>query len=134
METTRSLTDDWRCVEEVFRRAVFNVAAANDDDHGRNHAFLMDAAGKWRMAPAFDLTLASYPLASGFRAARVDGKAANITRKDLIRLGEAHDVGHPGRIIDQVLDAIAQWGRHAATHGITPANAASVGAQHRPGL
>jgi serine/threonine-protein kinase HipA len=131
MEIARSLTDDRRCVEEIFRRAVFNVAAANDDDHGRNHAFLMDAAGKWRLAPAFDLTFASYPLASGFRAARVDGKAANITRKDLIRLGEAHDVSNPGEIIEQVLDAIAQWGRHSAANGITAANAANVGVQQR---
>jgi len=133
MEIARSLTGERDCVEEVFRRAVFNVAAANDDDHGRNHAFVMDAVGKWRLAPAFDLTLASYPLASGFRAAHVDGKAASITRKDLIRLGEAHDVSHPGDIIEQVREAVGQWPQHAAANGITPANAANVGAQQRVG-
>ena len=131
MEIARSLTEDQRNVEEIFRRAVFNVAAANDDDHGRNHAFLMDATGAWCLAPAFDLTLASYPLASGFRAARVNGKAAHITRQDFIRLGEAQAVRNAGEVIDQVLAAIAQWERHAAANGVTLANAATVAAQQQ---
>ena len=29
-------------VEELFRRAAFNVAARNQDDHTKNIAFLMD--------------------------------------------------------------------------------------------
>ena len=119
METTRSLTSDHRCVEEVFRRAVFNVVAANDDDHGRNHAFLMDSAGQWTLAPAFDLTLASYPLASGFRAARVNGKASQINRRDFLQLAAKHDVRHPGEIIDQVLDAVTRWDDHAVANGIS---------------
>ncbi len=40
---------------ELFRRMVFNVIIGNTDDHGRNHGFLMDPAGKWRLAPAFDV-------------------------------------------------------------------------------
>ena len=48
-----------------------------------------EVSKKGRLAPAFDLTLASYPLASGFRAARVDGKGANITRQDFIKLAAA---------------------------------------------
>lgn len=41
-------------LEELFRRAVFNVMVANRDDHLRNHGFLR-ARGGWRLAPAFDL-------------------------------------------------------------------------------
>lgn len=131
IEVTRTLTRDQRCVEEVFRRAVFNILAANDDDHGRNHAFLMDAAGTWTLAPAYDLTLATYPLASGFRAARVNGKAAAITRADLLRLGATHDIRTPGDIIAQVTDAIANWPAHAAAQGISAAIASRVADQHR---
>ena len=131
METSRSLTLDHRSVEEIFRRAVFNVVAANDDDHGRNHAFLMDAAGTWTLAPAFDLTLATYPLASGFRAARVNGKASHITRRDFIQLGAAHDVRKPAEIIEQVVDAIANWDEHASANGISKSQAAMAQAQHR---
>lgn len=131
MEITRTLTRDHRCVEEIFRRAVFNVLAANDDDHGRNHAFLMDATGQWTLAPAFDLTLATYPLASGFRAARVNGKASAIQHKDLIRLGQEHDVRHSVEIIGHIVDVVSCWSEYAAANGISPANAAMIATQHR---
>ena len=130
MALTRALTEDQRAVEEIFRRAVFNVAAANDDDHGRNHAFLMDGVGAWTLAPAYDLTLATYPLASGFRAARVMGKAANITRSDLRLLGNSQDVRRVDDTIDQVLEAVAEWERHAAAHGLPKSITARVGQQH----
>ncbi len=130
MDLARALTEDHRAVEEIFRRAVFNVAAANDDDHGRNHAFLMDGDGRWSLAPAFDLTLATYPLASGFRAARVMGKAAGITRRDLRRLGDGQGVRQVNAVIDEVLGAIADWPRHAADHGLSKAITANVAQQH----
>jgi serine/threonine-protein kinase HipA len=40
--------------EEVFRRMVFNICAANLDDHLRNHGFLREASG-WTLSPAYDL-------------------------------------------------------------------------------
>jgi serine/threonine-protein kinase HipA len=134
IEISRSLTRDHRSAAEVFRRAVFNIVSANDDDHGRNHAFLMDAAGDWKLAPAFDLTWATYPLASGFRAARVAGKAAGINRKDLVELGKSHDIGDCVEIIAQVTEAVARWKQFAAAKGVTPSNAAMVAQQHRLGM
>lgn len=130
MDLARALTEDHRAVEEIFRRAVFNVAAANDDDHGRNHAFLMDGHGVWSLAPAFDLTLATYPLASGFRAARVMGKAAGIRRADLKRLGEEQGVRRIDEVIDQVLGSVADWERHAKEHGLSKSVTARVGQEH----
>src|SRR3546814_3073716 len=40
---------------ELFRRMAFNVLIGNTNDHGRNHGFLMNRAGEWSLAPAFDL-------------------------------------------------------------------------------
>ena len=54
---TRSQPD----VEQMFHRMVFNVAAHNRDDHTKQHAFLMDRTGTWRLAPAFDLTFSAGP-------------------------------------------------------------------------
>lgn len=130
MELARALTGDQRAVEEIFRRAVFNIAAANDDDHGRNHAFLMDKSGTWTLAPAFDLTLATYPLASGFRAARVNGKAGNITRRDLQQLAKTHGVRRPDDTISEVLDAVADWGKQADDHGLSKSIISMVALQH----
>ena len=45
------LADD---LAQLFRRAVFNVAAGNRDDHLRNHGFVLTRTG-WRPSPAFDL-------------------------------------------------------------------------------
>ena len=131
LEITRALTRDQRCVEEMFRRAVFNVVAGNDDDHGRNHAFLMDDEGRWSVAPAFDLTPATNPLASGFRAGRVNGKAADITRRDLIRLAAEHDIGNAAATIGRVIDTVSRWMDHAAARGIPRTTAAMTAAQHR---
>lgn len=40
---------------ELFRRMAFNVAIANTDDHDRNHGFLMEPTGAYRLSPAFDV-------------------------------------------------------------------------------
>jgi serine/threonine-protein kinase HipA len=130
MELARALTSDQRAVDEIFRRAVFNVAAANDDDHGRNHAFLMDNDGKWMVAPAFDLTLATNPLTSGFRAARVMGKAWEVTQRDLKRLGEEQGVQRPQEKIDEVLAAVDDWGRHAQDFGLSKSVTEMVRQEH----
>ncbi len=42
-------------LHELWRRIVFNVLASNLDDHLRNHAFLYDGDGRWRLSPAYDL-------------------------------------------------------------------------------
>jgi serine/threonine-protein kinase HipA len=40
---------------QLWRRIVFSILIANTDDHLRNHGFLYDPAGGWRLAPAYDL-------------------------------------------------------------------------------
>lgn len=120
MNLTRQLTRKHPDVEQVFRRAVFNIAAGNDDDHGRNHAFLMDPDGTWRLSPAYDLTLVTHPLVAGIRAGAVQGKMRAITRDDLIRLGDEHGVRRIPQAIDTILDTIAHWPDFARQAGIPP--------------
>jgi serine/threonine-protein kinase HipA len=40
---------------ELFKRALLNIMIRNDDDHEKNHAFLMDQQGKWKLSPLFDV-------------------------------------------------------------------------------
>lgn len=42
-------------LHELWRRIVFNVLIGNLDDHLRNHGFLYDRDGRWRLSPAYDL-------------------------------------------------------------------------------
>lgn len=61
LRVTQALTRDHREVLRAFRLMLFNLAAHNRDDHGRNFAFLMDDSGAWRLAPAFDLVFSHGP-------------------------------------------------------------------------
>jgi serine/threonine-protein kinase HipA len=48
--TSRIATD----LEQLFRRALFNILIGNRDDHLRNHGFLREGNG-WALSPAFDV-------------------------------------------------------------------------------
>ncbi len=53
-------------LRELARRMVFNVLAANHDDHGKNHAFLYDETMRtWSLTPAYDLTFSMGGLERG---------------------------------------------------------------------
>ncbi len=40
---------------ELFARMVFNILVSNDDDHLRNHAFLLEPRAGWRLSPLYDV-------------------------------------------------------------------------------
>jgi serine/threonine-protein kinase HipA len=47
-------SDPRRDLRELFRRMAFNILVGNEDDHLRNHAFLLDGRG-WRLSPLYDV-------------------------------------------------------------------------------
>ena len=79
---TQLLTKDYREIEKMIRLMVFNVKADNMDDHSKNFSFLMDAEGRWKMAPAYDLTPSKG--FGGEHSTTVNGKGKNITDADLV--------------------------------------------------
>lgn len=96
---------------EVFRRMVFNVAAANCDDHTKNFSFLLPEGGRWRLSPAYDVTHAHSP---GNRWTRqhlmaVNGRTTNISRSDILEVGDRFDVPGMSIVVDEVLEAVAGW-------------------------
>lgn len=87
LKATYLLTKDETQVYEAFRRAVFNVKIGNQDDHGKNFAFLYDEeAGLWRLFPAYDLTVSTTYY--GEHSTSVCGKGKGITDDDLRRLAD----------------------------------------------
>lgn len=117
--------------EEIFRRVCFNVIASNNDDHTKNHSFLMGLDKAWRLSPAYDLTYAFNPANQWLRQhlMSVNGKFAQITEKDLLTLADQFAVPGARAILGQVLDAVAQWPQFASEAGISDARTAEV--QHR---
>lgn len=129
----RELTAREAEVEQAFLRAAFNIGAANDDDHGRNHAFLLDPVAGWKLAPAYDLTRTGYPLGSGSRAAGIDGRFANLGPADLRRLARDQGVRRIDQTLDRVIETIRRWPEYAADAGLPPAHAAML-ADEMPAL
>ena len=106
---TRSITRDRRESRAMFVLAAFNVMAHNRDDHARQFTWLMDRAGTWRLAPAYDLTFAPGP--GGEHATSVQGHGKSIAREHLTALGRQADLKNNEifQIIDRVAAAIAAW-------------------------
>ena len=125
-------------LEEMFRRAVFNIIARNQDDHTKNIAFLMDQAGRWSLAPAYDVTYAYNP--DGQWTARhqmtLNGKTDTFTPDDLLAAARAAGLKNrrAREVITEVAAAIRRWPEFA-TQAAVPADwAARVATAHRLAL
>lgn len=107
---------------EVFRRMVFNVLANNTDDHNKNFSFVMDEDGTWRLAPAYDMT---YVFDSGGFLPNEDhcmyirAKLRDITRDDVVRFAKDNGIRRPDAIIRDIVNALRQFRKVAAKHGVT---------------
>lgn len=125
-----AITRDSPSATEGFGRMVFNVLAGNRDDHTRQHAFLMDAAGRWRLSPAFDLTPSSGP--GGEHYMDVDGEGRNPTRTHVGRLGRVHGLTDKvvAGIVDRTMDAVGGWNRFANEAGVTRASREEIAERH----
>ena len=93
---------------EAFRRMVFNVAAANCDDHSKNFAFVLAEGGDWRLSPAYDVTHAYAPRSEWTQGhlMAVNGKRTAINRRDVDTVADRFAVPGASRIVEQVLAAI----------------------------
>lgn len=118
--------------EEAFRRMVFNIVAANCDDHAKNHGFLMDGTGAWSLAPAYDVTHAYNPDGQWTHQhlMGVNGRFRDITRDDLVEFGERHQVPRTAAIIGEVNGAVDSWPQFAAEAELSAEHTAAVAKDH----
>lgn len=103
---------------QVFRRMVFNVAAANCDDHTKNFSFLLREQGAWELSPAYDVTTAHAPTSRWTRQhlMSVNGRSTGIDLEDVRSVGQRFSVAGGKGIITDVLAAVDRWpvfGKHA---------------------
>ncbi len=122
--TIRELGLGQDVLAQQFRRALFNIVARNQDDHVKNIAFLMDRAGQWRLAPAFDISWAYNASGDWTRQHQMSlgGMRDSFTFEDLAEGGKA--AGVPQRavkeILEQVTDAVSLWPDIARDAGVYP--------------
>ena len=96
---------------EAFRRMVFNVAAANCDDHTKNFSFLLPEGGAWSLSPAYDVTHAYAPSSvwTHEHLMAVNGRRIGIDRSDIEVVGDRFRVPNASEIVFQVLDSVTKW-------------------------
>lgn len=122
-------------VEQQFRRMVFNVVARNQDDHVKNIAFLMEQDGRWRLAPAYDLTHAYQPDGrwTNQHQLTINGKRDGFTIDDLRAAAEVASMkrGRAKTILAEVQSAVDRWESFARQAGLDAEHAAQIAATHR---
>ena len=124
MDCAFQLERDVKAYEKVLRLAAFNVFAHNRDDHSKNFSFLMDATGKWRLAPAYDLTF-SYS-GHGMHSTMVAGESAKPTREHLMKLATYFNVKNASNIIEEVQNVVHNWKKYAVSYGVKSASKNSI--------
>ena len=101
---------------------AFNVMTNNTDDHNKNFAFLLEENGKWRLAPAYDITFIFNTNGTGPNIERrlsIGGKTSEITKADLLDFAKQNDIKNANAMITRVADAIKDFNRYATEYGIS---------------
>lgn len=121
------LSDDDRT--EIFRRMAFNVAAANHDDHSKNHSFLLREGGTWQLSPAYDVTYARDPDNVWLRQhlMSVGGHFSDIGRTQLLAVADRFAVPGAKSALRAIDDALASWPEFAAEAGVSAPVADAIG-------
>jgi serine/threonine-protein kinase HipA len=119
--------------DELFRRMTFNVVARNQDDHTKNIAFLMNQAGEWSLAPAFDVIYAFNP--SGEWTSRhqmtINGLTDKFVRADLMAVASRFRIRDANDIVDAVESAVAAWQEFADAAGVDEIVVREIAQTHR---
>lgn len=119
-------------LEQAFRRACFNIAAVNQDDHVKNISFLMGNDGLWRLAPAYDLTFARGAGFTRTHQMSLNGKRDDFTVGDLLAVARKFGIRKDGRaVMDEISAALAQWRKLATDAGVPRQKAEEIGKLHR---
>jgi serine/threonine-protein kinase HipA len=119
----RELKLTYADAEQMFRRMVFNVIARNCDDHTKNFSFLLKQGGKWELSPAYDLCHAYRPDSEWVsqHALSINGKRKEITKADLLVVGESIRCKKASEIVDEINDTVNQWKKFADEVHVKPA-------------
>lgn len=111
-------------IEEQFRRMAFNIVARNQDDHVKNIAFLMNRGGRWRLAPAFDVTYSHNPSGqwTSTHQMTMAGKRDGFTMDDFRACAKTASMkrGRAEAIVEEVRRAVAQWPEFAERARVSP--------------
>ena len=113
-----ALTRDSNQVQEQYRRALFNLLSGNRDDHAKNHGYLMEESGRWRLSPVYDVTFSSGPGGEHWTSYLGEGSCPGTTT--LLQLAEQASIkaNQARAILEQVQSAITLFPSLAKELGV----------------
>lgn len=133
--TIRQLGLPMAAMEEQFRRMLFNIVARNQDDHVKNIAFLMNKAGEWTLAPAFDVTYSYNPSGSwtATHQMTINGKRDGFRKADLRAAARSAGLkqGRADTLLEEVTAAVARWPEFAARAQLSDDSTEKIRSVHR---
>ena len=95
---------------------LFNVLAHNKDDHSKNFAYLFDPLeGRWKLAPAYDLTF-NTGMANNHTTS-ING-SGNPSFADLKKVASERKIARWLEILEDVRQAVSRWPEFADQYGI----------------
>lgn len=108
-DTMRRLNLSETEIEQMYSRMVFNIMANNTDDHNKNFSFMLEKEGKWKLAPAYDLTFIFDVHGHDnqkHRCMSIYGKTTDIAKEDLLFMAKQLSIRNPDKIITRVADSL----------------------------
>lgn len=126
LKLTRALTRDQKAVDQVFNRMLFNILAHNRDDHTKNHSFLMEADGSWKVSPGYDLTYSAGP--GGEHSLAISGEGRSPTLEHILRAAKDGGIAE-AKVTDMLhrtAAAIRRWPDLAEQCGVLAPTIATI--------
>lgn len=107
----RQLNLTYSEMEQMFRRMVFNAYARNCDDHTKNHAFIMDKTGHWKLSPAYDICFAYNPQNHWVsrHSLSINFKREHFTIADFMAVAKLINCRKPETLIQEVKQTVSNW-------------------------
>lgn len=106
--------------QEIFRRAIFNLYAVNQDDHSRNWSFLQTDDGNWELSPFYDVTFS--PSLYGEHTTAFGGHGQKPPLAVVQRLADDANFANwqdARSVIQEVVETIQGFQRVAREFGLT---------------
>lgn len=121
--TILAVTKDYAILEEGYKRMVFNVLSGNQDDHAKNHTFIMDKSGRWNLSPAYDIS----PTFAYGHQMEINFKDKGVNHQDLLLMAERFDIPHAKDILAAQIEVLHDFKKYAKALGMSNEKIESVG-------
>ena len=113
--TTLFVTKNYSQVKEAYSRMVFNVLSGNQDDHAKNHSFIMNKEGKWSLSPAYDIS----PTFGYGHQMEINFKDKSVNHKDLLVMADKFEIRDAKDIIQKQVEILSDFDVRAKGIGIS---------------